>query len=179
MNQQLTRHNICIDQQGLVASFARAHPKALVLLARNVSQLDETAQEVRAIDASIEVLTVPTDVADEAAVAAAFDQVQNKFGTADVLVNNAGVGGAMGFIGDVDAEKWWNVMASPLPQSHLLLQPPHHKKPTPFISISFILRYHSFTLPLIILQGTGRSNGLLPSLPLSVSRLTARLRLLI
>ncbi len=93
--------------QGLVASFAKAHAKALVLVARNAAQLDEVAQDVRAIDSSIKVLTVAADITDERAVDALFDKVKSAFGTADVLVNNAGLGDGGGRIGEVDPKTWW------------------------------------------------------------------------
>ncbi len=96
--------------QGLAASFASASPKAIVLVARDAKQLLETAEEVRAIDPNIEVLVKSADVTDEASVGAVFNTVKHLFGTADVLVNNAGVASGMGFIGDVDAKAWWNVM---------------------------------------------------------------------
>lgn len=73
---------------GLGARFARVLDAAgarVVLIARRASRLDEVAASL-----SNEALVLPTDVTDpagrEAAVAAAVD----RFGTVDVLVNNAG-----------------------------------------------------------------------------------------
>jgi NAD(P)-dependent dehydrogenase (short-subunit alcohol dehydrogenase family) len=110
-------------KQGFVASFAKARPKALVLVGRDAAQLAEAAQDVRAVDANIEVLAVPTDISDEAAVAALFDKVQGTYGHADVLVNNAGALGG-GALGDTDPAAWWRVMVRnffsyPLPFSTL------------------------------------------------------------
>lgn len=61
----------------------------LVLAGRRPEPLEETAAAVRA--AGREALVVPTDVADEAAVAALFAQAAERFGRLDVLFNNAGV----------------------------------------------------------------------------------------
>jgi NAD(P)-dependent dehydrogenase (short-subunit alcohol dehydrogenase family) len=88
-----------------------------VLVARNDAQLAEAAQDVRDIDAGIKVLTVPTDVSDETAVAALFDKVKSSFGTADVLVNNAGLSGAEEYIHAVDPKAWWKLMVCVFPAS--------------------------------------------------------------
>ncbi|WP_036495544.1 SDR family NAD(P)-dependent oxidoreductase [Nocardia sp. BMG111209] len=49
---------------------------------------------------------VVTDVAQEADVAALIDTAVRDFGGLDVLVNNAGVGGAFGPLTDIDAADW-------------------------------------------------------------------------
>jgi len=61
----------------------------LVLAGRRPEPLEETAVAVRA--AGREALVVPTDVADEEAVAALFAKTAERFGRLDVLFNNAGV----------------------------------------------------------------------------------------
>ncbi|QZY30246.1 SDR family NAD(P)-dependent oxidoreductase [Nocardioides coralli] len=81
---------------GLGVAFARALAEAgadLVLGARRVDRLEETAQLVRA--AGRRVVTVATDVADPAQCQALVDAATDAFGRVDVLVNNAGVGTAV------------------------------------------------------------------------------------
>jgi len=73
----------------------------VALLGRRRSRLEETAQA-----ASAQALVVPTDVADEHQVAAAFDTVVAAWGRVDVLVNNAGVFGPAGDIDEVDVDEW-------------------------------------------------------------------------
>ena len=67
----------------------------LVLAARRVERLQVLAAE---LSRQTEVLVVPTDVADPAAVEALADAAVRRFGTIDVWVNNAGVG---------HAPVWW------------------------------------------------------------------------
>jgi NAD(P)-dependent dehydrogenase (short-subunit alcohol dehydrogenase family) len=60
-----------------------------VLVARRAALLDEVAAGIR--DRGGEALPVPTDVTQEAQVAALFATVKQTYGRLDVLVNNAGV----------------------------------------------------------------------------------------
>ncbi len=69
-------------------ALAQEHMK-LVLAARSVHELEEVAQQLR--HEGHQVLTVPTDVKDPAALEALVEAARCEFGTVDVLVNNAGV----------------------------------------------------------------------------------------
>lgn len=73
---------------GFGAHFAQVLAEAgadLVLAARRVEKLEETAAAVRALGR--EATVVPMDVADYASVEAAFDQIP----AVDVVINNAGI----------------------------------------------------------------------------------------
>src|SRR4051794_23049250 len=70
-------------------AFARAGAR-LVLAARRPDPLEQTAQECR--HAGAEAIAVPTDVADEVAVAALAQSAIDGFGRIDAWVNNVGVG---------------------------------------------------------------------------------------
>jgi 3-oxoacyl-[acyl-carrier protein] reductase len=61
----------------------------LVLLARTSATLMAAADEIRS-GADVEVLAIPTDIRDDAAVAAAIAQARDVFGNVHILVNNAG-----------------------------------------------------------------------------------------
>jgi 3-oxoacyl-[acyl-carrier protein] reductase len=61
----------------------------LVLLARTSDRLMAAADEIRS-SANVKVLAIPTDIRDDAAVAAAIAQVRDVFGNVHILVNNAG-----------------------------------------------------------------------------------------
>jgi 2-deoxy-D-gluconate 3-dehydrogenase len=75
---------------GQAAAIALAEAGAdVALLARSSEELEATADEVRRHQRRA--LTLPTDVADEAAVEDAATMVVEKFGRVDILVNNAGV----------------------------------------------------------------------------------------
>ncbi len=77
--------------RGIGTSIARAlaqeHMK-LVLAARTVSELEDVAGRLR--QEGHQVLAVPTDVADPAALEALVEAARREFGEVDVLVNNAG-----------------------------------------------------------------------------------------
>lgn len=92
---------------GMGLAFARrfaAEGMRLVLADVEVPVLDEAAAELQAVGA--EVLAVPTDVSDAAAMdrlaAAAFD----RFGTVHVVCNNAGVSGSSAPVHELTAEDW-------------------------------------------------------------------------
>lgn len=53
---------------------------------------------------------MPTDIAEPASVTSLFDKVKEKYGHADVLVNNAGIFKATAPVKDVDQQEWWNEM---------------------------------------------------------------------
>ncbi len=61
----------------------------LVLVARRAKVLAEVAAQARKLGATT--LVCATDVADRAAVAACFGKAVKRFGSVDVVVNNAGV----------------------------------------------------------------------------------------
>jgi NAD(P)-dependent dehydrogenase (short-subunit alcohol dehydrogenase family) len=61
----------------------------LVLLARSGETLAATADAIRAAT-GVQVLAVPTDIRDDAAVAGAAEQAGAAFGSVHILVNNAG-----------------------------------------------------------------------------------------
>ena len=60
----------------------------LVLAARSVEELNQTAEELR--EGGTSVLTVPTDVTDEAQIEVMFERTMEAFNRLDILVNNSG-----------------------------------------------------------------------------------------
>mgnify|MGYP001479845190 FL=1 len=57
------------------------------------------------------VVSIPTDVAKESDIVNMVNKAISEFGHLDILFNNAGVGGAFGSIGDIDANEWDHSMA--------------------------------------------------------------------
>jgi NAD(P)-dependent dehydrogenase (short-subunit alcohol dehydrogenase family) len=92
--------------KGIARAFA-VEGARLALAARNQQHLEETAGELRARGG--EALVAPTDVTDEAQVAALFERVLAEWGRLDILVNNAGVfdGGALE---ELALETWRKVL---------------------------------------------------------------------
>jgi NAD(P)-dependent dehydrogenase (short-subunit alcohol dehydrogenase family) len=92
--------------RGIARAFAGAGA-SLILAARNEQRLDETADQLRTLD--VPILVVPTDVTDEAQVAALFARAVAAFGRLDILVNNAGVFDG-GPIEELSLETWRKVI---------------------------------------------------------------------
>ena len=74
--------------RGIARGFAREGAR-LALAARDAALLDDAADEFRSLGA--DVVAIPTDVTDEAAVDALIEQTLEQLGPLDVLVNNAGI----------------------------------------------------------------------------------------
>ena len=77
--------------RGIGAAIAKAYAEAgadLVLAARNVEQLEQTAAEIRALGGRV--LAVQTDVMKEEQLEALAETALKEMGRIDVLVNNAG-----------------------------------------------------------------------------------------
>jgi NAD(P)-dependent dehydrogenase (short-subunit alcohol dehydrogenase family) len=70
--------------------------------------LKETEANIKKANPNVEVLPLALEITNEASVKAAFDAVKAKFGTVDVLVNNAGLSGSAGhFLRDEEMATWW------------------------------------------------------------------------
>lgn len=63
---------------------------SVVLVGRRAAQLEAVAENVRA--RGVEAIPIRCDIGDPAAIATLFDQVRERVGRLDVLINNAGVG---------------------------------------------------------------------------------------
>ena len=99
--------------RGIGRAIARAYAKEgamLALAARTDAELQATADEVRAEFGS-EVTTVVTDVRDREQVENAVSHALERFGTIDVMVNNAGNTGEIGPLWKLDPERWANVIS--------------------------------------------------------------------
>lgn len=79
----------------------------VVPVARSEDALSTTADRVKATGS--DVLPIPLDVTDEAAVQACFDEVETAYGGADILVNNAGVNPYFGNSRDLGRETWEHI----------------------------------------------------------------------
>src|SRR5688500_2530781 len=89
--------------RGLGRVYARALAAAgaaVAVTGRSVSQVRETVQLIEA--AGGRAIPVSFDVAHPDAAQQAVDEIQAQLGTVDVLVNNAGVSGPIGYSWDVD-----------------------------------------------------------------------------
>jgi 3-oxoacyl-[acyl-carrier protein] reductase len=93
---------------GLIAA---ARGARVVALARRADRLAALVAEIKASGG--EAMAVTADVADRAAMSAAFDQAESTFGTVDVFVANAGIA-AMGTPSAVTESEWRDMMTTNL-----------------------------------------------------------------
>ena len=93
--------------QAIALAYAREGAR-LSLGARSVSELEETADECRKLDA--EVLITPTDVTEVSQVEGLIAATVERYSTIDILVNNAGIGGPVGVLQDNDLDAWINTV---------------------------------------------------------------------
>ena len=93
--------------QAIALAYAREGAR-LTLGARSVSELEETADECRKLDA--EVLITPTDVTDVSQAESLIAATVERYSTIDILVNNAGIGGPVGVLQDNDLDAWINTV---------------------------------------------------------------------
>lgn len=79
---------------------------AVVVAGRRKDELEKTVS----MAGGATVVAVPTDVSDEASVAALFKVVKDRFGRIDVLFNNAGMGAQAVPLDELPVEKWRQVV---------------------------------------------------------------------
>jgi NAD(P)-dependent dehydrogenase (short-subunit alcohol dehydrogenase family) len=92
--------------RGIGAAIARRLAElgaTCVIAGRNIKHLRQTAAE---ISKSGKCNPIACDVTDYASVEALASQVQKKFGSAHILVNNAGIGGFGGPLHSMPVEEW-------------------------------------------------------------------------
>ena len=93
----------------------------VVMLARDRRTLTAASKSVRG-----ESFVYPVDVADAAAVAATFGEIRKKFRQIDVLINNAGITGALKNVESLDVQQWNDVIGINLTGTFLCT---HHALP--------------------------------------------------
>ena len=81
---------------------------AVAVLARSAEQVAETVCTIEA--AGGRALALAADVTDQPAVERAVAEVERRLGPIDLLVNNAGVGGPLGPLWEVDPDDWWRTI---------------------------------------------------------------------
>ncbi len=82
----------------------------VVVLARSLSEVEETARLIRQLYGVGRSLAVHADVTRERDVVEAFDAIRKRWGGVDILVNNAGQTGATRPIMSLSLAEWQSVM---------------------------------------------------------------------
>ena len=101
------RDTVLTKPKAFAASFARAGARAIALIGRSAENLKETEDLILKINANTVVLSIALDVTEPVAVNKAFEEIQQKLGTPQVLVNNAGSLAPLLPIVDSDVDSWW------------------------------------------------------------------------
>lgn len=99
-----------------IAQALAAEGCKLALCARNATKLQVAAAELQ--QGGAEILALPTDVSEEAAVESFFQAIDGKFGRVDILVNNAGAFDG-GRFDELTLDAWNNVIGACLTGSFL------------------------------------------------------------
>ena len=94
--------------RAIAAAFA-SEGAAVVVAARSLPQLEETAAEIRSGNGVV--LPVQTDVASEEQVRGMVARTIEAFGRVDILVNNSGITGPVSTVADMDLDAWNETMA--------------------------------------------------------------------
>ena len=97
--------------RGLGRLLARALASAgasVALLARSGDELAETVAEIE-LDGGTAAAAI-ADVTDQPVLAAAVAELRHRLGPADVLINNAGIGGPLGPMWEADPADWWRTL---------------------------------------------------------------------
>jgi NAD(P)-dependent dehydrogenase (short-subunit alcohol dehydrogenase family) len=81
----------------------------VVLVARSIDQLNETAEEIK--DFGGHALSVPTDLSDMEGIVRTLVHTNDIFGGVDILINNAAVVAPLGPTRDVDPTEWAKALA--------------------------------------------------------------------
>ncbi|OGP56413.1 MAG: hypothetical protein A2Y65_11465 [Deltaproteobacteria bacterium RBG_13_52_11] len=90
---------------------------SVVMAARTLSTLEETAEEIRALGGTVK--AIQTDITDEKQVERLVAETVHAYGRIDILVNNSGIAGPTARVADLDLAKWNEVLAINLTGSML------------------------------------------------------------
>jgi NAD(P)-dependent dehydrogenase (short-subunit alcohol dehydrogenase family) len=93
---------------------------AVGLIARSADELAAAAGEINRAGGTA--AAAVADVADHRAAAAAVSELRHQLGTADVLINNAGVSGPVGPLWQVQTAEWWRAIEVNLGGAFVLTQ---------------------------------------------------------
>ena len=93
---------------------------AVGLIARSPDELAAAAGEINRAGGIA--AAAAADVADQRATAAAVAELRERLGTADILINNAGISGPVGPLWDAPATEWWRAVEVNLGGAFVLTQ---------------------------------------------------------
>jgi 5-hydroxydodecatetraenal polyketide synthase CpkA len=93
---------------------------AVGLIARSADELAAAAGEINRAGGTA--AAAVADVADHRAAAAAVSELRHQLGTADILINNAGISGPVGPLWQAQTAEWWRAVEVNLGGAFMLTQ---------------------------------------------------------
>jgi NAD(P)-dependent dehydrogenase (short-subunit alcohol dehydrogenase family) len=93
---------------------------AIGLIARSADELAAAAGEINRAGGTA--AAAVADVADHRAAAAAVSELRHHLGTADILINNAGISGPVGPLWQAQTAEWWRAIEVNLGGAFVLTQ---------------------------------------------------------
>ena len=93
---------------------------AVGLIARSADELAAAAGEINRAGGTA--AAAVADVADHRAAAAAVSELRHQLGTADILINNAGISGPVGPLWQAQTAEWWRAIEVNLGGAFVLTQ---------------------------------------------------------
>lgn len=93
--------------KAIASSFALAGARAIILLGRTASSLEDAAKELLAIKEDLVVRTISVDVRDGESITSAVKAAREELGPIDTFISNAG-DFHYGNIADCDPKEYWN-----------------------------------------------------------------------
>ena len=97
--------------RGIGRAFAQALAKVgvkIVVTARTKHELEQTVELIQSSGG--QAIAIPGDVSEPSTVEQIAKITEKKFGTADILINNAGITGPVTNEWDADPSDWWRTM---------------------------------------------------------------------
>lgn len=97
--------------RGLGREMALALAKAgaaVAVVARSAEQLAETVALAEEVDGRL--IAIQADVTKQQDVQHMVNEVEQRLGPVDLLINNAGISGPCGPVWEIDPDEWWNCM---------------------------------------------------------------------
>ena len=107
--------------RAVALQYAHAGVASIIIVARSLSKLDEVATEIGQIDKEIRVHKFTLDAIDSDAVHKCAEEVKQKEGRLDVLINNAGTSNPWVPITDTEPDDWWRCLEVNLKGPYLFL----------------------------------------------------------
>ncbi|WP_439106837.1 SDR family NAD(P)-dependent oxidoreductase [Congregibacter sp.] len=108
----------------VIAEAFAAQGAAVAVLGRSLNSLEQTVEKITA--AGGVAMARSCDVANAGDIAHALAEIKDAYGPPNILINNAGIGGASGPLWQCDPDEWWSVMEvnlkGPFLMMHAVLQ---------------------------------------------------------